>query len=206
MSADLIEAAKREIAYQLLECVPVQSGRMAYSQLHERVLEKGHAAEHFSAAYAELDDEGRIWRDVKKYGTTTIFFSGDVFPTSALRQWANARGIGAVGRVNQLEAPPEIDRCIVSLGDRAYQIGSHSPQLVSEREENVLVAFLDTKRPLDLNQLSKATGLDPEMAGRVIRRLCEKYQGMFQPAIRRPGKKGQGGYWIAVATLSETLR
>src|SRR5262249_41102139 len=87
--------------------------------------------------------------------------------------------------------------CIVSLGDRKYQIAGHPAVVVTEREENVLAAFLK-KSVMDSRELGKATGLEPRIGVQIMRRLTKKYGEQFKPAIFFPLKKGSGGYRITV--------
>jgi hypothetical protein len=89
------------------------------------------------------------------------------------------------------------NNCIVSLGDRCYRIGELDAKVVTEREENVLQAFLK-RSALDQKQLSKASALEPEVAARVLRGLTKKYQGMFAPAITMPRARGKGGYHVRI--------
>jgi hypothetical protein len=92
------------------------------------------------------------------------------------------------------DTPPP---AIVRVADGCYQpAGAAFPLAVTDAEDLVLRAFL--RRPaMDLGELIDQTGL--EHAGRVLARLAAKYDGAFAPAIRRPGRRGRGGYAVLVA-------
>jgi hypothetical protein len=95
------------------------------------------------------------------------------------------------------------DTCIVSLGSLAYRIGDHPPVTVSDREDTLLQAFLDSPT-MNKPQLAERTGLGAEVAVGLLRGLRgtgkrkAKYEGIFAPAIRMPGGKGQGGYHVNI--------
>jgi hypothetical protein len=108
---------------------------------------------------------------------------------AALKEWA--RSIG--------EAPQSV---IVSLGGRRYRVGDHPALTLTENEDTVLLAFLEAPgNTLDKPALIDATGL--ENAAVILGGLKRKYGGTFAPAIRRPGKRGQGGYHAAVTSASD---
>src|SRR5206468_3813263 len=91
-------------------------------------------------------------------------------------------------------APPD-KSCIVSLGNGQYQIGDHMPVVVSYNEDLLLQAFLErgamTRSALD--------NLIPgEHGAKCLKKLAEKHEGRFAPAIHLPGKKGAGGYRVAI--------
>ncbi|MCP4549676.1 MAG: hypothetical protein GY835_24740 [bacterium] len=84
---------------------------------------------------------------------------------------------------------------IVFLGDATYKIGRHKPVRVDTNEDYVLQAFIQTP-VLNKPALVKTSGV--ENPGRELRRLCEKYDGIFTDAITLPGGKGKGGYRVNV--------
>lgn len=84
---------------------------------------------------------------------------------------------------------------IIAVGNRQYRIGSSSPVVVSENEDNVLQAFIE-QASLDLPELAERSGVD--RPARVLSDLASKYGGAFAPAIRRPGGKGKGGYFVNI--------
>jgi hypothetical protein len=101
-----------------------------------------------------------------------------------VRAMAPAARTGAV--------PPQ--GVIWSLGGREYQVGI-TAQSVEHDEDRVLQAFLQ-RSAWETRELNAATGLDN--APRVLRQLCQKYGNLFDPCIRRPGRRGAGGYAATV--------
>jgi hypothetical protein len=89
---------------------------------------------------------------------------------------------------------------IVSLDDRRYRVGDSRPVVVSDVEDTVLQAFAD-ESPMDASRLIDKAGFD--RAPRVLKSLREKYSGIFAPAITCPGRKGQGGYHVAIQQAQE---
>jgi hypothetical protein len=97
---------------------------------------------------------------------------------------------------SQLPSTPADPRsaapCILFLGPRQYVPPAGGlPFCVSEREDNVLQAFLG-RQAMDLPTLRDDSG--EEEAARILAALQNKYDGVFSPAIRVPDGKGQGGY------------
>lgn len=91
---------------------------------------------------------------------------------------------------------------IVSLGNRQYRVGSHPPVVVSENEDTVLQAFLEQAN-MDTADLIERSGVG--RAARVLSDLASKYGGAFAPAIRRPGAKGKGGYFVSIQAAGNKL-
>jgi hypothetical protein len=89
---------------------------------------------------------------------------------------------------------------IVSLGDRRCRVGDARPVVVSDVEDTVLQAFAE-ESPMDASRLIDRAGFD--RAPRVLKALRGKYGGVFAPAIPCPGRKGQGGYHVAVRPAQE---
>jgi hypothetical protein len=107
---------------------------------------------------------------------------------AALRDWATF-----VTEAPTPEAGGQESSTIVSLGDLAYQVGTRRPVTLTENEDNVLQAMLlAPNHTLDKPALLSTSGVNG--APRVLKRLREKYGGIFGPAIRCPKKKGEGGY------------
>jgi hypothetical protein len=84
---------------------------------------------------------------------------------------------------------------IIRLGEREYRIGDAEPITVSDNEDSVLQAFL-RQASMDGPALVENAGF--ERAPKVLRDLKVNYDGIFGPAIRMPGKKGKGGYHVAI--------
>src|SRR5262249_10311671 len=102
----------------------------------------------------------------------------------------------ATGQENSPGVP---DSEIISHGDRCYSIGSSETHVVTEGEDEVLRAFLKLPN-MDLETIKDKSGnRDP---ANVLKCLEKKYKGIFAPAIRRPGGKGQGGYRVRVVRVS----
>jgi hypothetical protein len=85
--------------------------------------------------------------------------------------------------------------CIMSLGDGRYSIGAHPPQLLTDRQDRVLLAFLE-ESPLSNKALDKAAGVTD--GRKVLRTLRAEYGRMFAPAIRVAEAKGKGGNHVAI--------
>jgi hypothetical protein len=90
------------------------------------------------------------------------------------------------------QPPAQADE-IVSLGNRAYKVGNSEPVIVTESEDDVFQAFLENEA-MDQATLCEKAGHEP----RVLRAIIYKYRGVFAPAIRMPGKKGIGGYYVKI--------
>lgn len=84
---------------------------------------------------------------------------------------------------------------IVSHGDSAYSIGRQGPMKLTDPEDAVFQAFLGGK-PLKHAELIKES--NRENAPTILQGLKRRYDGMFAPAIRMPGGKSSGGYFVAV--------
>jgi hypothetical protein len=89
------------------------------------------------------------------------------------------------------------DTCIVSLGERQYQIGQNLPVMVTPAEDAVLQAFLK-QATMDSSKLANRSKLSAEQACAALRRLTDKYDERFAPAIHAPGGKGKGGYHVRI--------
>ena len=82
-------------------------------------------------------------------------------------------------------------RTVWKHGERSYSLAWRPPERVSEEEDNVLTAFLESERPLTTKELERET----ENVSRVMRQLAAR----FPNAVRRPGKRKKGaGYHIQV--------
>jgi hypothetical protein len=94
--------------------------------------------------------------------------------------------------------PPAARDEIISLGkldDGRYGIGDADPVTVTDIEDSVLQAFLSAP---SMSAPQLVTKISDDRAPRVLGRLRKKYGGIFAPAIRCPGKKGQGGYSVRI--------
>lgn len=80
---------------------------------------------------------------------------------------------------------------LLSWGHRQYSTSDAAlPVCVTDAEDCVLTAFIG--RPaMNREDLARRSGI--EHAHRVLRRLLNR-QPEFMPAIRLPGRRGQGGY------------
>jgi hypothetical protein len=101
--------------------------------------------------------------------------------------------------------PPDDPPVIISLGARCYRVGGSPPVYVTEREENILQAFL-AQPCYDKPGLARAAALDGETAVGILRAFLgssnrpAKYNGMFAPAIHMPGARGKGSYHVNIKT------
>jgi hypothetical protein len=107
----------------------------------------------------------------------------------------------AIQAGNENPAPPprqplDPAATILSLGNRRYAIKGAAPVIVTEREDAVLQAFLD-HGPIELPELKRLSGYGAK-APDILRQLAKKYDGTFANAIRMPGRRGQGGYYVRV--------
>jgi hypothetical protein len=75
------------------------------------------------------------------------------------------------------------------------------PVAVTEEEHRVLEAFAKRQQPMTRAEIESADLT--ANAARVMSRLAEAYSGQFKLAIRRPGKKGNGGYYARVRPIAE---
>jgi hypothetical protein len=79
------------------------------------------------------------------------------------------------------------------LGERVYRVDGCEPVAVTLQEDAVLRPFV--KLPaMDDSTLVAKSGYGH--AGKILRELTKKYNGVFAQAIRLPGGKAQGGYYI----------
>jgi hypothetical protein len=94
-----------------------------------------------------------------------------------------------------MPCPPELPS-IVRVADNCWLPPDGGPPVAMDFSEDcVLTAFL--ARPCwHLPELVRHTGVNH--AHKVLARLTTKYGGRFATAIRRPGKRGQGGYHVRV--------
>jgi hypothetical protein len=84
---------------------------------------------------------------------------------------------------------------IISMGDKVYKIGESAPVAVTDAEDAVLQAFVQTEA-MDERTLARRAGND---GARVLRGLRQKYDGAFASAIHCPKKKGAGGYRVQIS-------
>jgi hypothetical protein len=86
----------------------------------------------------------------------------------------------------------------VSLGERNYGAGGRTV-VVEESEDTVLQAFFEAGKggpkwkALNYEQLIEGSGYDN--APRILAGIKKKYP-LLAPAIKCPGKKGQGGLQV----------
>jgi hypothetical protein len=96
----------------------------------------------------------------------------------------------------------EASPCILFWGEGIYSAGDGVPVRVTEPEDNVLQAFLESPA------LDKASLLDKSgenRAARMLKQLQTKYDGRFGPSIRLPGRRGKGGYQVSIAKRTPPL-
>jgi hypothetical protein len=84
-------------------------------------------------------------------------------------------------------------------GERSYSIDRVNPILVTREEDDILQTFLDQDRAYDSTGLTTETGC--KNISRAITDLQAHYNAVFAAAIRAPGARGAGGYFIRVRSL-----
>ena len=114
---------------------------------------------------------------VRRFG---IAMKGARDGTSAAR----AQGLG------RLETP-----VIECIGERTYRIEGGKAVTVPDQEDAVLQAFVG-RSSHDSKSLDETSGYTD--ARKTLRRINQKYDGQFAPAIKFPGKANSGGYSASV--------
>lgn len=89
----------------------------------------------------------------------------------------------------------EVKQSILFHRDKCYSVGNGDPFTVTENEDSVLQAFLDTPA-MDTSELVRKSGVD--RAAATLRSLKNKYDKRFSPFINLPGGKGKGGYSVRI--------
>lgn len=84
---------------------------------------------------------------------------------------------------------------IISMGKGCYRIADSRPCRVTDSEDAVLTAFLESPA-MDEQELDHKSGFSRSRD--ILRDLESKYDGKFAPAIHRPGGKGKGGYHVSI--------
>lgn len=83
-------------------------------------------------------------------------------------------------------------------GNKSYSVegGSRDPVTVTYEEDKVLQAFMESSNSMGRAELENRAVIGN--APRAMKLLAERYGGRFATAIRRPGRKGVGGYFARV--------
>ena len=102
-------------------------------------------------------------------------------------------GAGEVGGV-----PTDLPT-IWSHGRGAYSLDGVNRIRVTEDEDDILTAFLEAGTPMKTGELVEMSGV--ETVSRVLGGLRTGYDRLFAAAIRMPGKKNTGGYFVRVRQL-----
>jgi len=89
---------------------------------------------------------------------------------------------------------------ITHVGGRSYATTAHDSVEVTEEEHKVLQAFAKTRRAMTQGEIEDEA--DVTNVSRIVRRLVTAYSGRFATAVRRPGRKGKGGYLIHVRRVA----
>ena len=90
---------------------------------------------------------------------------------------------------------PESIPTIRYLGEKGYSIGNSGAITVTDSEHAILQEFIAVPS-MDSELLQKKSGND--RAPRILGTLTTKYNAVFAPAIRRPRRKGKGGYHVSI--------
>ena len=102
---------------------------------------------------------------------------------------------------SEVSPPPPPPRPVIWYhGGQGYSLDS-DPISVTEEEHKVLQAFVAHPTAMKKSELMEAAEL--ENVARVLTGLTERYAGVFKPAIRRPARKGKGGYFIRVLPVAD---
>jgi len=82
-------------------------------------------------------------------------------------------------------------------GEQGYSADQANPVAVTLNEHAILAVYLKCDTALSEPQLENKSGV-PSIP-KVLKRLCDNYDGRFAAAIRTPeGRKSSGGYHIRV--------
>lgn len=84
---------------------------------------------------------------------------------------------------------------IVFTGGQSYAVNG-DPVVVTDEEHKILQLFIHFGWAMTRGEIERKA--EVTNAPRIIGRLVTAYRGQFSPAIRRPGKKGKGGYLIRI--------
>lgn len=98
---------------------------------------------------------------------------------------------------------PSDQSTILHHGQNRYSIGNEQPVAVTDNESNVLQAFIG-RSAMHERDMVTCSGVND--ARRVLKSLKDKYGGIFRNAINLPGKKGCGGYSVALKAAPPTAR
>jgi hypothetical protein len=100
------------------------------------------------------------------------------------------------------DATRDAGQRITALGEAVYKPPVGDPVAVSQAEDELLLALLDTPvagadglRVVTTPQLEERIGGDPS---RTLKQLRHKYGGVFRTVIRPAGKKNAGGHRIYI--------
>src|SRR5262249_46080221 len=143
-------------------------------------------------------ERDRVCQNVKAPNASLSFLKKT--EATALHVWLRGRLLDVIASVRgtahqcgvQVEKPKttQSKKRIVSLGNREYHIPPHRPYYVTDKEDCVLLAFIE-QATMDEATLNEKSGLDD--GPKVLRAIAKKY-GHFAEAIDLPGQKAVGGY------------
>ncbi|MBP3957790.1 hypothetical protein J8F10_21265 [Gemmata sp. G18] len=85
-------------------------------------------------------------------------------------------------------------------GDQGYSVNGR-PVSVTDEEHKVLQVFAEKQTAMKRSELEEAAVISN--APRVLTKLAKSYSEAFAAAIRRPGGKGKGGYFVRVLPIGE---
>jgi hypothetical protein len=164
---------------------------------------------------APLPTDGKTGREFQA-ALPTVPLGGveEVSDLSAELARLNSEGFGDVlaerlrqsfpeGMTAILDAPPtgagDSAPTIWFHAERQYSMDRLNPLKVSDEFDSILQAFLESQAAMETNEIEERAGVTN--APRAMQYLAEWNEGTFKPAIRIPGGKAKGGYFIRVKRL-----
>ena len=146
----------------------------------------------------DIESRARIFNAVAKASPN---IRQDYLKRLGLSQAQSARRMSCAQEKTAEEipkAPPSGVLTIWHHGGKSYSVaGSASdPVCVTAEEDWILQAFFNAKHSMGRKELEAASGVTN--APRVLTQLVSAYDGLFKLAIRRPGRRRNGGYYAKV--------
>jgi hypothetical protein len=98
--------------------------------------------------------------------------------------------------------PPD-DPTVWYHGEHVYSadMTGRDPVVVTDEEHDVLTAFARKQIAMTRADIEKSANVTN--APRIMKQLAKRYHGRFAAAVRRPGVKGKGGYFVRVRPLAQ---
>jgi hypothetical protein len=97
------------------------------------------------------------------------------------------------------DAAPAVEQTpadtIIAHGNKVYTINLWEPRIVADDEDTVLRAFLRQPAMTSKTLEDRTELVSP---AKLLRALTTRYDARFAPAIKLPGGKGKGGYFVRI--------